>query len=79
MALLFPSILALVIDHSSLEERGAATGMFHALLTAGVGVGAPIMGWVAGFAGTALGLALSSSVAVLALAVVVLILRKEHP
>jgi MFS family permease len=75
-ALLFPSISALVIDHTSLEERGEATGIFHASLTAGVAIGAPTMGWVAGIVGTALGLALSSSIAVLALFIVILTLRR---
>ena len=75
-ALVFPSISALLVDHTSLEERGRATGIFHALLTAGVAVGAPVMGWVATFTGTALGLALSSSVVVLALFMVLLTSRR---
>ena len=66
--MLFPSISALVADHTILEERGMATGMFHALLTAGVAVGAPIMGWVGEIMGAELGLALSSSTLVLTLA-----------
>ena len=53
---LFPSISALVTDHTNTEERGLATGLFHALLTAGVAIGAPLMGWVAGFVGTETGL-----------------------
>lgn len=68
-ALLFPSISALVAEHTSSEERGSATGIFHALLTVGVAVGAPIMGVVAQYAGIRLALALCSSVAVLALVI----------
>ena len=66
---LFPSISALVADQTLPEERGMATGIFHALLTAGVAIGAPIMGWVGGITGVELGLALSASILVLALAV----------
>ncbi|MDY6918565.1 MAG: MFS transporter [Chloroflexota bacterium] len=66
-ALIFPSISALVAEHTSSEERGSATGIFHALLTVGVAIGAPVMGAVAQYAGIRLGLALCSSVAALAL------------
>jgi DHA1 family multidrug resistance protein-like MFS transporter len=53
---LFPSISALVTDHTNMEERGLATGLFHALLTAGVAIGAPLMGWVGSIVGTGTGL-----------------------
>ncbi len=66
---LFPSISALIADHTIPEERGMATGLFHALLTAGVAIGAPLMGWVGGMVGVELGLALSSGAMVLALVV----------
>jgi len=65
--LLFPSISALIADHTIPEERGMATGLFHALLTAGVAIGAPVMGWVGGTISIELGLALSSIIMVLAL------------
>lgn len=68
--LLFPSVSALVADHSAPEERGMATGLFHALLTAGVAFGAPTMGWVAQHAGARFGLALSSIAAITALVAV---------
>ena len=67
--LLFPSISALVADHTIPEERGLATGIFHALLTAGVAIGAPVMGWVGGMVGVKLGLALSSGIMALALVI----------
>ncbi len=67
--ILFPSISALVADHTIPEERGLATGLFHAFLTAGVAIGASIIGWVGGMVGMELGLALSASVLVLALVV----------
>ena len=74
--LLFPSISALVADHTVPEERGMATGLFHALLTAGVAIGAPIIGWVGGVVGVELGLMLSSGIMVLALAVALATLKR---
>ncbi len=74
--ILFPSISALVADHTIPEERGMATGLFHALLTAGVAIGAPIMGWVGGVVGIELGLALSSAIMLLALAMGLRALRQ---
>jgi len=74
-ALIFPSISALVADYTAIKERGRATGIFHALLTAGVAIGAPVMGWVGETAGIRLGLALSCVAAVLALIVVLTTLR----
>ena len=67
--ILFPSISALVADHTIPEERGMATGIFHALLTAGVATGAPLMGWIGGMVGVELGLVLSSGIMALALAI----------
>ena len=66
---LFTSISALVADHTNLEERGLATGMFHALLTAGVAIGAPIMGWAGGVIGIEWGFVLCSGIMILALVV----------
>jgi len=73
--LLFPSISALVADHTIPEERGMATGMFHALITAGVAVGAPVMGWAGEIVGIELGLALTSGIMVVALVVALRALR----
>ena len=67
--MLFPSISALVADHTIPEEHGMATGIFHALLTAGVAIGAPLMGWIGGMAGVEVGLTLSSGIMVLALVI----------
>ena len=74
--ILFPSASALVVDHTLPEERGLATGLFHALLTAGVAIGAPIMGWVGGLAGIKIGLMLSTGAMVLALAVALINLKR---
>jgi len=73
--ILFPSISALVADHTHPEERGMATGIFHALLTAGVAIGAPIMGWVGEGAGINLGLVLTPVIMVLALGIALTALR----
>ena len=75
--LLFPSVSALVADHSEPEERGIATGMFHALLTAGVAIGAPIMGWVAELVGVGTGLLLTPIATVLALGLTLVLLRRD--
>jgi len=66
---LFPSISALVVDSTSSEERGMATGIFHAFLTAGVAIGAPVIGWVGGVVGVESGLMLSSGIMVVALVI----------
>ncbi|GAI90458.1 unnamed protein product, partial [marine sediment metagenome] len=75
--ILFPSISALVADHTAPEERGLATGIFHALLTAGVAIGAPVMGWVGGMVGIKLGLVLSSVIMVLALVIALRAIKKS--
>jgi len=66
-ALIFPSTSALLADHSSAEEYGTATGIFHALLTSGVAIGAPVIGWVAGQTTIGFGLIISGIAAILAL------------
>ena len=77
-AILFPSIAALVADYTSFEERGMATGIFHALITVGVALGAPIMGWVGESVGVESGLALSSSIIAVALVIILATLRWKH-
>lgn len=42
--MVFPSICAMVADHAPAEDHGRAMGLFHALLTAGVAIGAPAGG-----------------------------------
>ena len=75
--LIFPSISALVVDHTAPEERGIATGMFHALITDGVAIGAPLMGWAGETVGIESGLALTSGVMVLALIIALTALRRS--
>jgi len=75
--ILFPSVSALVADHTLPEERGLATGMFHALITAGVAVGAPVIGWAGGTVGVELGLGLTSGAMVLALVIALKALKRS--
>ena len=77
--LIFPSISALVADHSHPDERGVATGIFHALLTAGVALGAPVTGWIGEAVGVRIGLMLTSVAMVLALGVVMMLFPKKSP
>jgi MFS family permease len=76
--LIFPSISAMVADYSRPEERGVATGIFHALLTAGVAIGAPVMGWVGELLGVQVGLMLSPVIMFLALVLGVALLPKRR-
>jgi MFS family permease len=69
--LFFPSLSALVADNSSPEEYGRATGLYHALLTIGVTVGAAVMGWVASQTGARPALSLASIPLFLALALAI--------
>ena len=73
--IIFPSISAVVTEKTAPEERGLATGIFHALLTAGVAVGAPVMGWVGTLLGEESGLMLNAAIMVVAL-VITLSVRK---
>jgi len=75
--LLFPSASALVTEHSRNHERGLATGVFHALFTSGVAVGAPISGWLGESIGIRGGLFTLSCVMGAALVTVLFIGR--HP
>lgn len=75
--LLFPSISALVADDSLPEERGVATGMFHALLTAGVAIGAPFLGWAGELWGIQTGMMLTPLAMVAGLVLAVVLLRRR--
>ncbi len=67
-ALLFPSTSAIIADRVPAKEYGQATGLFHSLITLGVSIGAPVMGWLAVALGTNAGLALSALLLVVSLA-----------
>jgi len=74
--LLFPAISALLADFTTAEEYGRATGIFHALITVGVAVGAPLLGWLASFLGTEVALSLSGTALFIALAMAALALLR---
>lgn len=74
--MLFPAVSARVADFTAPGERGLATGVFHGLLTAGVAVGAPVMGWAGSIVGVAEGLMLTAVVMAVAL-VVTLVFRQS--
>ena len=77
-ALLFPSISALIADHTAPEEHGKATGIFHALLTGGVAIGAPVMGWIAQITGLESGITLTPIVLVFALVISLITLKGKR-
>jgi len=74
--LLFPSVSAMIADSTTSDEYGRATGIFHALITVGVSVGAPLMGWVADFSGIKIGLSLSGIALIIALVMAIVGLTK---
>jgi MFS family permease len=75
---LFPSVSALVVDYAVPEEYGIATGLFHALITVGVAVGAPIIGWIASFTGVRIGLAIIFVIFIPALVITLINLRGKR-
>lgn len=74
--LLFPSVSAMIADQTLPEERGMASGIFHALLTAGVAIGAPVMGGIGSVIGIETGLALCPAILVVALGMSLTIMRR---
>lgn len=75
--LFFPSISALVADNAGSTERGMATGLFHAFLTAGAAIGAPVIGWVGEAVGTELGLRFSAAFMVAALVLALTAVKRK--
>jgi MFS family permease len=65
--ILFPAISALLIDKATEDEYGRVTGLFHALITAGVAIGAPVAGWIAAASNLKTGLMMTPIVVVFAL------------
>ena len=74
--LLFPSVSALIADKSMPEERGTASGIFHALLTAGVAIGAPVIGGIGSMIGIKMGLVFSPVILVVVLGMSLTIMRR---
>jgi MFS family permease len=77
--LLFPSVSAMVADESLPDERGVATGLFHALLTAGVAIGAPLLGWAGQVWGIQTAMLLTPLAMAVGLVLAVVLLRRPRP
>ena len=75
--ILFPAISAIITDSVSPMEYGRATGIFHALITIGVAIGAPVIGWIAMVAGLKTGLGLTFIILVPALGLTLFKLKTE--
>jgi MFS family permease len=74
--MLFPSVSALVVDHAAADERGLASGVFHALVTAGVAIGAPILGGFGSVFGLETGLTVTPAILAIVIVVAVVFLRE---
>ena len=75
--ILFPSVSALLADSVTEKEYGRATGVFHALITIGVAIGAPIIGWIAAFTGIGTGLFFCAIMLLPALILTLFVLTKK--
>jgi MFS family permease len=76
--LLFPSISALLADSVSSEQYGVATGIFHALITLGVAVGAPLIGVIGEHTSVRTGLILIFIIFIPVLIITLIRLRRER-
>ena len=79
MGCILPPVLALISDNTEKGERGTAMGIFHALLTLGVAVGAPVTGVLAGEVGTSLAMHLSTLIPMAAMIVVLVLVEAGLP
>jgi DHA1 family multidrug resistance protein-like MFS transporter len=79
MGCILPSALALISDNTEKGERGTAMGIFHALLTLGVAVGAPVTGVLAGRVGTSLAIHLATLMPVAAIIAVMALVKAGLP
>jgi len=79
MGCILPSALALISDNTEKGERGTAMGIFHALITLGVAVGAPVTGVLAREVGTSLAMHLSTLMPMAAIIVVLALVKAGLP
>lgn len=75
--LIFPSISSMVVDVMDSSAHGIRTGIFHALVTTGVAVGAPVMGWIASVTGLKIGISMSCMPLLVALLILIYVLNKR--
>ena len=79
MGCILPSALALISDNTEKGERGTAMGIFHALLTLGVAVGAPVTGVLAREVGTNLAIHLATLMPIAAIITVMALVKAGLP
>ncbi len=79
MGCILPSALALISDNTEKGERGTAMGIFHALITLGVAVGAPVTGVLARGVGTSLAMHLSTLMPIAAIIAVMVLVKAGLP
>jgi MFS family permease len=75
--LVFPSSSTMIVRSSSEDERGLSTGVFYALLVAGVAVGAPIAGFMADAYTIEMGIWVTAVASLIGSALVLGILRRK--
>ncbi|MEE9223996.1 MAG: MFS transporter [Thermoplasmata archaeon] len=75
--LVFPSSSTMVVKGTRNDVRGMASGVFYALLVAGVAVGAPVAGFVAGISTFGLGLQSSAIVSIIGAVLLMVLLGKN--
>jgi MFS family permease len=75
--LVFPSSYTMIVRSSSKGERGLSTGVFYALLVAGVAVGAPIAGFVAEGYSIVTGIWVTAVASLIGSAIVLTILKRK--
>jgi len=79
MGCILPPVLALISDNTEKGERGTAMGIFHALITLGVAVGAPVTGVLASEVGSSLAIHLSTLIPMAAMIVVLVLVEAGLP
>lgn len=75
--LVFPSASTMIVQGTSEDERGLASGVFYALLVAGVAVGAPLAGLMASAFGIETGIWATAIVCVAGFGTVLGLLKKR--
>lgn len=75
--LIFPSASTMVVHGSSEDERGLATGVFYALLVAGVAVGAPAAGFLASVFSIEIGIWTTAVAGIIGFAMILGLLKRK--
>ncbi|MFQ6128807.1 MAG: MFS transporter [Thermoplasmata archaeon] len=75
--LVFPSASTMIVQSTSADERGLASGVFYALLVAGVAVGAPIAAFLASIFSIEVGIWAAAFACVIGFCMVLGLLKNE--